>query len=345
MNAESRARGGVARQRRRRSSGAGTAVGLVGLVCALAAGLRPAAFAQLARSARFVVAAKGTAVTRRASEDASEEAAPARRFMLKPGQLFQELYVTNTTGHKTIMRAVVGAFKADARAVDLVLCDPAGRATIVYAASTLPFEFDAAVQLIPRRGDMRLRARVVKGAATLSQADLQKHKIETFRVSKNTNTTALAYAIRSNLWDKQFKRRARMVKLEFAGRQVAEKAIFALEDVARKTWREVVFSPRFEQVQRTPKKKKKVVKKKEEEPKEDVTAEAEDDEESDSDWDSDSDDEGEEKKDGWDSDSDDEEEEKEEQGEEEDEGDKAEMAESPGTQPSQVNIVLSVIAS
>eukprot|EP00929_Paragymnodinium_shiwhaense_P062244 TRINITY_DN31078_c0_g1_i1.p1 TRINITY_DN31078_c0_g1~~TRINITY_DN31078_c0_g1_i1.p1 ORF type:complete len:328 (+),score=89.71 TRINITY_DN31078_c0_g1_i1:76-1059(+) len=173
-----------------------------------------------------------------ATESASEDDAAPAEF----GPLFQELYVSNSTVPKKLMKAIVGVFGHGDRAVDLVLVDSRCKDTLMYAICSLPSQFRATAQVLLRRRDRRLRLRVFRDAIPSEE----EPSPEVLYLGKQTNASSLGFAIKSRFVDQVGNNRKKTVKLDFAGREAASRALVAIESAMHFAHRELVFRPRFE---------------------------------------------------------------------------------------------------
>lgn len=164
--------------------------------------------------------------------------------------LFQELVISNYTNASAIKSAVIAIFNKGDRAVDLVVRDYRVKHVPMYTLATLPSNFKAAAQVLLRKRDRRLRVRIMQHAQPPPNSDGELPHV--FRFHQESNITRVANLIKYQFVDPFGNNLKRQVKLEFAGRQSAAKAIMGIEQTMQLTNREFTFAGGFEEIEGTP---------------------------------------------------------------------------------------------
>jgi len=198
---------------------------------------------QVARQAEGEPGEQGVVVVEEGS--VAEAELPAEDVAVPPAlppdqPLFQELYVTNRSQPKAMMRAVVGAFNNGARAVDLVLTASQCKSTLMYTLPLIPRNFRSSAMILTRRRDRRLRLRVVQNFQPMSDDNP-----EVFKVSRSSNYTAMGQAIKNQIVDVGGNNKMRTVKLVFAGKEAASNALLTVETASREAYRELFFEAEY----------------------------------------------------------------------------------------------------
>lgn len=157
-----------------------------------------------------------------------------------PAPLFQELNVSDKTSPKGLRGAIVAIFNRNERAVDLVLINPRVKHTLLYGLASVPDNFHAAGVTLIRKRDRRLRLRVVQQYKLHAPDDT-----EVLKVPANANVTRLGRAIQNKFVDIIGNNLGKYVKLQFSGKEAATKALIAIENAAKGSYREFAFSIKF----------------------------------------------------------------------------------------------------
>lgn len=134
-----------------------------------------------------------------------------------------------------IIRHFQGSGKVQqSRFVDLRATTPESRGKILFLLGNIPKDFNAALQVLPRKVDKRFGARIICDFPVQQDPDPL-----VFVVGKGSDPSKLALAMRARMIDKEKRQTCSTILLEINNEPAASCALMAIETLIHETWREV----------------------------------------------------------------------------------------------------------
>jgi len=179
---------------------------------------------------------------------APERAISGARQLPRIGQIFPIANVTNSSSPKLLAGWLSGTFANNSGLVGMDLCSVGGNrnSALLYTLAYLSNDKDASYvsQILPRQRDGRFRVRLFRNVPVEEDADP-----ELFTISSQTDHQKLAWAMRSQLRPGSGDTRhcKSTVQLRLVGREAAEQALLAVEELYWRIRREITFRVFFEE--------------------------------------------------------------------------------------------------